>query len=201
MTGAAASNPADRLTERALVERARAGDAAALAEIVRQYQGPVYRAALAALRSPADAEEAAQDAFVAAFRKLETFRGDASLRTWLLAIAWRKALTRRRRRQAWRAMRLLRADDPNDAGFDQLADTAPGPEADAAGRELRRQLRVLIGALPRKLRDALLLAASGSYHYDEIAAMLGVPIGTVKWRVSEARRVLRAKLRALGYER
>ena len=80
-----------------LVERARAGDAAAFTEIVRLYEAPVYRAALAVLGSPEEAEEAAQDAFVTAFRRLETFRGESSLKTWLVAIAWRKALTRRRR--------------------------------------------------------------------------------------------------------
>ena len=59
--------------------------------------------------------------------------------------------------------------------------------------------RTLIGTLPRKLRDALLLAGSGDHTYDEIGQMLGTPIGTVKWRVSEARRVLKQKLTALGY--
>jgi RNA polymerase sigma-70 factor (ECF subfamily) len=65
--------------------------------------------------------------------------------------------------------------------------------------ELRRELTALVGSLPRKLRDALLLAASGEYSYEEIASMLAIPVGTLKWRVSEARRVLRVKLEAKGF--
>jgi RNA polymerase sigma-70 factor (ECF subfamily) len=64
---------------------------------------------------------------------------------------------------------------------------------------LQRELKTLIGALPRRLRDALMLACSGDYSYDEAAAMLGIPVGTLKWRVSEARRILKRKLAARGY--
>jgi RNA polymerase sigma-70 factor (ECF subfamily) len=60
--------------------------------------------------------------------------------------------------------------------------------------DLQRRVRKLIATLPRKLRDALLLAGSGDYSYEQISVMLGVPVGTVKWRVAEARRVLRVKL-------
>jgi RNA polymerase sigma-70 factor (ECF subfamily) len=189
---------ADRPEIDALVARARGGDSAAFDDIVRLYQGPVYRAALAALGSPADAEEAAQDAFVAAFRRLDSFRGDASFKTWLLAIAWRKALTRRRVVQIWRRRMVTAGEDAADP-LESLASPAPGPHAVVATAELRRQTRMLVNALPRKLRDTLLLATSGEYSYEEIAAMLAIPIGTVKWRVSEARRITRGKLKSLGY--
>jgi RNA polymerase sigma-70 factor (ECF subfamily) len=185
-----------------LLERARAGDAAAFGEIVRQYQVPVYRAALAALGSPAEAEEAAQDAFVAAFRRLDGFRGESSLKTWLVAIAWRKALTRRRRMQ-WLRLHASPATDRDDRpdAIEFVADDSAGPQTVLLAVELRRQLSRLIRSLPAKLRDPLLLIASGDYSYEETAAILKVPVGTAKWRVSEARRVLRDKLRILGYER
>ena len=67
------------------------------------------------------------------------------------------------------------------------------------GGELRRELRRLIGALPRKLRDALMLAGAGEYSYEEIASMLEIPVGTLKWRVSEARRLLKQRLEAKGF--
>ena len=70
------------------------------------------------------------------------------------------------------------------------------PTASILCTKLRRDIRRAIAQLPRKLRDALLLAQSGEYSYQEIGAMLGAPIGTVKWRVSEARRVVKASLRA-----
>ncbi len=185
-----------------LLDRARAGDAAAFSEIVREYQTPVYRAALAALGSPADAEEAAQDAFVAAFRRLDSFRGESSLKTWLIAIAWREALTRRRRMQWLRLRAPLVSGPPEQPDvIESMADDAPGPQSRLLTAELRRQLVRLIRSLPAKLRDPLLLVAGGTCTYEEAAAILRVPVGTAKWRVSEARRVLRDKLRSVGYER
>ena len=184
-----------------LVERARAGDAAAFSEIVRLYEGPVFRAALAVLGSREEAEEAAQDAFVAAFRRLNTFRGDSSLKTWLVTIAWRKALTRRRRLR----FRSLYAANPRSSDEGNLVDVAADPAKGAQDmvltRELRQQIAKLIQRLPGKLRDPLLLIAGGQHTYEEAAAILGVPVGTAKWRVAEARRVLREKLRATGYDR
>lgn len=76
-----------------LVERARRGDHAAFGTPVDRYRAPVFRAALAALGTREDAEEASQEAFVAAFRHLQDYRGDATFKTWLLSIAWRKALS------------------------------------------------------------------------------------------------------------
>jgi RNA polymerase sigma-70 factor (ECF subfamily) len=184
-----------------LVERARAGDAAAFAEIVRLYEGPVFRAALAALGSREEAEEAAQDAFVAAFRRLDTFRGDSSLKTWLVAIAWRKALTRRRRLR-FRSLYAVNPRSEDDVNHVDVAmDPAAGAQEMVLTRELRQHLAKLIQRLPGKLRDALLLIASGQHTYEDAAAILGVPVGTAKWRVAEARRVLREKLRAMGYDR
>src|SRR5438105_2870817 len=79
-----------------LVERARAGQTAAFGELVERHRGAVYRAALAALRNPADAEDVAQEALVLAFRKIGQFRGESSVRTWMITIGWRLALSRRR---------------------------------------------------------------------------------------------------------
>jgi len=76
---------------------------------------------------------------------------------------------------------------------------AGGQHAEVQHTELQAHAKHAIQALTPKLRDALLLAQSGDYHYDEIAGMLGVPLGTVKWRVSEARRKVRERLAALGY--
>jgi RNA polymerase sigma-70 factor (ECF subfamily) len=83
--------------------------------------------------------------------------------------------------------------------MDITPSNARSQEDELAGAELQRTLRRLIGTLPRKLRDALLLAGSGEYSYEQIGQMLGAPVGTVKWRVSEARKMLKQKLTALGY--
>ena len=193
--GRPAELPADREEPRvrALLELARQGDRRAFGDLVAMHGQPVFRTAMAALGSAEDAEDAAQDAFVVAWRKLPTFRGDSTFRTWLLTIVWRKALDRRRIRRLWRTRR--RSTDPD--GSDALADlTAPAatPEERAVSRDLLRRIRAEIRRLPPKLRDVLLLAASGEHSYDEIALMLRIPVGTVKWRVAEARRVIRGRL-------
>lgn len=202
MTAAAAAANAEHLQHEddELLARARAGDAAAFGELVQRFEKPVYRAALAALGSPEEAEEAAQDAFVAAFRRLATFRGESSLKTWLVAIAWRKALTRRRKLQLLRFRSGYRAAEGDPDPIEGAADPGAGPQEGALGAELRERLRREIRQLPRKLRDPLLLIAGGGHSYEDAAAILRVPVGTAKWRVSEARRILRGKLRETGYE-
>lgn len=181
-----------------LVARAVQGDHGAFGELVDRHRTAVYRAALAALGSPADADDAAQDAFVSAFRRLGSFRGDASFKTWLLTIAWNEALNRRRRLVRW--WRLSRASPGERHGdLAEVAATEPSPEQAASDAELRRDIAAEIRALSPKLRDALLLAQAGEYSYGEIAAMMGTAVGTVKWRVSEARRVIRKRLSARGY--
>jgi RNA polymerase sigma-70 factor, ECF subfamily len=183
-----------------LVARARQGDPAAFGELVERHRTAVYRAALAALGSHADAEDAAQDAFLVAFRRLDSFRGDASFKTWLLTIAWHQAINRRRSLgRVWRRMVAPRDQEEMEAVLENVAAAAPTPEGAAAHLELRRDVQRAIRALSPKLRNALLLAQSGEYTYNEIATMLKAPVGTIKWRVSEARRVVRATLQQRGY--
>jgi RNA polymerase sigma-70 factor (ECF subfamily) len=190
----ATAEPFDTPEHRALVDAARAGSCEAFGALVALHQRVVFRAALAALGRREDAEDAAQEAFVVAWQKLAGFRGDSSFRTWLLTIAWRKALDRRRGRLIWwRRSARAAADDAFDE-IDSTPGTVPDPERAAIAGDLARQVRLEIARLSPKLRDTLLLAAAGEHSYQEIAAMLGVPLGTVKWRVAEARRVLAARL-------
>jgi RNA polymerase sigma-70 factor, ECF subfamily len=192
------------VTDADLVARARRGDSAAFGELVDRHRTAVYRAALAATGSHADADDVAQDAFVLAFRRLDSFRGEASFKTWLLSIAWRQALNRRR--MVTRMLRRLvmtaaaGADEPALAleATASLVATGPTPEEAVLSGELARAVRREIAALSPRLRDALLLAQSGEYSYDEIGAMLRVPVGTIKWRVSEARRLIRRRLEQRG---
>jgi RNA polymerase sigma-70 factor (ECF subfamily) len=186
-----------------LVRRAQAGDADAFGELVERNRRAVFRAALAALGSPAEADDVAQDAFVVAYRKLGSFRGEAAFRTWLLAIAWRKALDRRKSLNRW----LRLSVDPHPAGDDdqatnwieQMPEPTRSQEETVAAQQLQQAIRRLIRTLPRKLKDALLLAGSGDYTYEQIGHILGVPVGTVKWRVSEARKLLKEKMAAMGH--
>jgi RNA polymerase sigma factor (sigma-70 family) len=178
-----------------LVERARRGDDAAFGALVDRHRVSVFRAALAALGTREDAEEVAQEAFVAAHRHLADFREDASFKTWLLSITWRKALTRRRTVKAF--LRRF-AQPPPDTEW-QVPDAGRTQEQAVLDRELHGHVRREIARLPPKLRDALLLASAGDHGYGDIAGMLGIPVGTLKWRVSEARRQLKARLAEVGY--
>jgi RNA polymerase sigma-70 factor (ECF subfamily) len=204
------------VTDQELVERARGGDASAFEELVGRHHRAALRAALAALGSAEEADDVAQDAWIAAHARLTDFRQEASFRTWLLTIVWNKALDRRRR-----VSRTLRRLVSLDQGWDEpegvprveaspvgAAGQAPAgsyvvapvsPEQRVLHDDFQDRVRRLVRALPAKLRDPLLLMGSGEHRYEDVAALLGVPTGTVKWRVAEARRLLKTKLARLGY--
>ncbi len=198
-SGQAAADP----TDLDLVRLAQAGDLDAFGELVERNRRAVFRAALAAVGSATEVDDVAQEAFVTAWCKLSGFRGDSQFRTWLLSITWRKAIDRRKRIGRW--LKLAATPSRDAAGDDQfeVMDRVPSFERRQdvvlEGAELQAQIRKLIRTLPHKLRESLLLAGSGEHTYDEISAMLDAPVGTVKWRVAEARRVLRRKLAASGY--
>jgi RNA polymerase sigma-70 factor, ECF subfamily len=184
-----------------LVRRAQAGDDQAFGQLVERHRRTVYRAAYAALGSANDADDVAQETFVAVYQKLRGFRAEASFKTWLLAIAWRKALDRRRSVGRWLRMTITHDRLPGEMPdiIERVPSSDLSQEDGLASDDLRRTLKRLIRTLPRKLRDPLLLAGSGEYSYEQIGRMVGSPVGTVKWRISEARRVLKQKLAAAGY--
>ena len=190
-------------TDLDLVRLAQAGDVEAFGELVERNRRAVFRAALACVGSAAEADDVAQEAFVTAYKKISTFRGEAQFRTWLLSITWRKAIDRRKSISRWLRIAVAPGRDASEEdAFDQMERIASphrSQEETVVDDELQRNVTRLIGTLPRKLRDALLLAGTGEHTYEQISQMLGAPLGTVKWRVSEARRVLKRKLAALGY--
>ena len=178
-----------------LIELARNGDRAAFGDLVERYQHVVFRAALAALRSREDAEEVTQEAMVSAFQKLHGFRGESSFKTWLLTITWNRAMDRRRRVGTWFS-RFVTSD--REEGFDPPSGQ-PSHETTLIAEETRREVRRLLGTLPAKYREALLLSASGDHTFDEIGRLLGIPTGTAKWRAMEGRRILKKKLMSRGF--
>jgi len=194
-------------TDGELVHRARAGEVAAFGSLVDRHRVSVFRTALAALGDPAEAEDVAQDACILAFRRLSGFRDESSFKTWLLAITWRQALTRRRsvwhrwrqRHGGWAANGPAREPDAGEA-VQQVAAPGLSAEQHLLHREHVQAVAGAIRALSARYRDCLLLAASGEHSYEEIARVVGVRVGTVKWRVSEARRMVRERLRAEGWD-
>ena len=175
-----------------LVERAQDGDVAAYGALVERYQEVAFRTAWLITRSSADAEDAAQDAFVKAFYALAKFRRGEAFQPWILRIVSNEA--RNRRRSTGRRERLaLRAERERGPG-----DAAPSPEAASLAREDRERLLAALERLPD--RDRLVIA----YRYllelseAETAQALGVRPGTVKSRLSRALRRLRAEMEEPG---
>jgi RNA polymerase sigma-70 factor (ECF subfamily) len=162
---------------------------------VRGHQAVAFRTAYLITGDASEAEDAAQEALVTAYRKLDTFRGEAAFRTWLLRIAWREAQDRRRSLRR-RLRRFVSLGQPEEAC---AAICSPPQEHVVGGAELRGYVRRLLAGLPASLREPLLLAASEEHTYAEMAVILGVPEGTLKWRVAEGRRRLRERLLRVGY--
>lgn len=181
-----------------LVVRARAGDREAFGALVDLHHRSARRVAVAALGDLAEADEAVQDACLTAWRRIDRLDDPGAFRAWLLRITWRKALDRRRSPGAW--LRRLRHRQDEDASVLQTIASGEATPAEALlRRERDRVVAQMIRSLPRRLRDPFLLAASGEHRYEDIARLLALPIGTVKWRMLEARRVLRDKLQRLGF--
>jgi RNA polymerase sigma-70 factor (ECF subfamily) len=181
-----------------LVRQAQAGDVTAFGTLVERHGRAARRVASAALAAGGEADDVVQDACVAAWQKLGELADPHAFRPWLLRITWRKALDRRRSLR--RVLTRLLPGDEGDAALDAAPAAADDPERQAIAGELDRAIAAAIRSLPLRLRDPFLLATAQQHRYDEIAAMLQLPVGTVKWRVFEARRRLREKLVALGHE-
>jgi RNA polymerase sigma-70 factor (ECF subfamily) len=168
------------LEEAELVERARRGDERAYKEIVHAYQGIAFRTAYLLVRNAADAEDAAQEAFVKAYRALGRFRPGAPFRPWLLQIVANEA--RNRRRSAGRREALvLRA-----AASEPSGEAAPSPEAALLAGEQRRELLAAVDALPPDQRDTIACRFFLDLSEEETAQVLGIRRGTVKSRTSRA---------------
>jgi RNA polymerase sigma factor (sigma-70 family) len=177
------------LEESELVERARAGDPDAFAALVRGHQEIAFRTAYLITGNAADAEDAAQDGFVKAYRALPRFRSDEPLRPWLLTIVANEARNRRRSAGRRGALALRAAGEERPTG-----EAAPSPEAALLAGERRASL---LGALGRLREDDRLVIACRyllELSEAETAAALGVRRGTVKSRLSRSLERLRAEL-------
>jgi RNA polymerase sigma-70 factor (ECF subfamily) len=167
------------LAEEVLVERARRGDAAAFEELVVAHQEIAFRTAYLIARDASDAEEAAQDGFVKAYRALGRFRHGSPFRPWLLAIVANEARNRRRA-AGRRAALVLRA------GAEASGDAAPSPEAALLAGEGRTRLLAALEALRDDDRDVIACRYLLELSEEETAAALDVPRGTVKSRTHRA---------------
>lgn len=174
-----------------LTTRAGAGEQAAFELLMRRHNRRLYRLARAVLRDTAEAEDALQEAYLAAYRSMNTFRGDSSLSTWLCRFVLNECLGRRRR-SARRQSIIPIVSATGDACID-TAGTADGeaPEAVVNRAQVRAILESKLDALPESMRTVFVLRSIEDLSVKETAACLDVPEATVRSRHFRARSLLR----------
>ncbi|HEU4856858.1 MAG TPA: RNA polymerase sigma factor [Rhodanobacteraceae bacterium] len=181
-----------------LVHRVLAGDRAAFAVIMRRYNQRLFRVARAVLGNHTEAKDAVQDAYLAAYRALGEFRGDAQMATWLTRIVLNECMGRQRtehRRQRIAPMVSMESD--MDATR-SVPDTQPQPEAAAARAEMRALLQRRVDALPDNLRVVFVLRAVEEMSVRETAEHLGISAEATRIRYFRARCTLRKSLAELA---
>jgi RNA polymerase sigma-70 factor (ECF subfamily) len=172
---------------RSLLERSRGGDPSAFRELVVLHQDRAYGLALRITRSPADAEEVAQDAFLRAWLALARFRGESSFGTWLYRIVARRAFDRLEKLRSRRGREVGGEEAVGLAELMAAPAGAESPEAAARARRLER----MVQALPAAQRAAVTLYYYEDRSVEQVAAILGMPENTVKTHLSRARAALR----------
>jgi RNA polymerase sigma-70 factor (ECF subfamily) len=182
--------------EQRLVESGQRGDVDAFNQLVRLYESRVYNLCYRMLGDRDGAADVAQDTFISAYRNLGKFRG-GQFRSWLLRIATNACydVLRARKRRPATSLDALRQPDDDGAGFD-LADQGEAPDDLALRRELGAAIQRGLAELPEDQRVVIILSDVEGMAYEEIAAVTGANLGTVKSRLSRGRARLRDILRA-----
>ena len=182
--------------EQRWIAAARNGDQESFEKLVRLYEKRVFSLTSRMCRNSADAEEAAQEAFLAAWQALPAFRGDASFATWLYRLVSNACVDILRREGRHQAMAGPSLDDEESSP--EPPDKSPSPHALAERAELRRQIEAGLAALPPEYRQVLILREIHQCTYDEIAQICSIDLGTVKSRISRGRKRLRKILLESG---
>jgi RNA polymerase sigma-70 factor (ECF subfamily) len=179
-----------------LVRRVQRGERGAYDLLVLKYQHKVVKLVMRYLGDAADAEDVAQEAFIKAYRALPQFRGDSAFYTWLYRIAIntaKNALAARNRNPVTYELDLQGNDEAAEM-IGKLKDPET-PEGLALTEEIRNIVNAAIGELPEDLRTAIVLRELEGMSYEEIAAAMDCPVGTVRSRIFRAREAIDRKLR------
>jgi RNA polymerase sigma-70 factor (ECF subfamily) len=183
-----------------LAAAAARGSADAFRAIVERHQDQVYRLVVRMVRDPGIAEDVAQETFLKAYRALGSYDPQWKLASWLLKIAHNATIDHLRRQRLDTRPLEAGPDEEGLAPLDVLVDESdPGPEALARGRALLRDLSAAVDALDPAYRELVLLRFSEGLAYQDIAAVTGLPLGTVKVRLHRARKRLADAVAARGW--
>jgi RNA polymerase sigma-70 factor (ECF subfamily) len=179
-----------------LVKRVQRGDKTAFDLLVRKYQHKVVKLVLRYVRNPAEAEDIAQEAFIKAYRALPQFRGDSAFYTWMYRIAINTAKNSLASRDRSPIAYDLDLTDPEESHSVQTKLQDPDtPEGMALTEEIRMIVNSAIEALPEELKTAIVLRELDGLSYEEIAAAMECPVGTVRSRIFRAREAIDKRLR------
>ena len=179
-----------------LVKRVQRGDKTAFDLLVRKYQHKVVKLVLRYVRNPAEAEDIAQEAFIKAYRALPQFRGDSAFYTWMYRIAINTAKNSLASRDRSPIAYELDLTDPEESHSVQTKLQDPDtPEGMALTEEIRLIVNSAIDALPEELKTAIVLRELDGLSYEEIAAAMECPVGTVRSRIFRAREAIDKRLR------
>ena len=172
-----------------LIDATLAGQSAAFGELVTKYQDRLYHSLLHVVGSSETARDVAQDAFVQAFVKLDTFKRSSTFFTWLYRIAFNRAISHQRKEK-----RTVSVEETRDKTGDEPIDQAGGPETRMLQSEQVTQVRAAIADLGDEYRAVLVLREMDDCSYETIGEILNLPIGTVRSRLHRARLQLRDAL-------
>jgi RNA polymerase sigma-70 factor (ECF subfamily) len=168
----------DERTDEELLERFRRGDETAFSLLVRRHEARIFGLAIRMMGQRADALDATQDTFVAAFRRVKDFRGESSFATWLYRIGINSCKD------------LLRKKQRTPTPTDEMPEIPANPSSVEDSVSARLDLASALARLPEEYREAVCMHDLGGIRYEEIASLTGVSIGTVKSRISRGRRRL-----------
>jgi RNA polymerase sigma-70 factor (ECF subfamily) len=184
--------------ETSLALRAREGSEAAFRELVRRFERPVYTLVLRMVRDPGTAEELAQDVFVKAYRRLDTYDPERRFGSWLFKIAHNTTIDHLRRSTP--DLVSLEGDEEGGGLAAVLANPAgASPEAEAERRDLARDLERAISALRPDYRSAVVMRYVEGLSYEEISEAMELPLGTIKTHLHRARKELAGTMRDRGW--
>jgi RNA polymerase sigma-70 factor (ECF subfamily) len=176
-------DPVAEVDDSGLVAATLAGNPEAFGTLVERYDRAVYHLAYRTLRDAEEARDVAQEAFFKGYRSLRTFKPGARFSTWIFAITYHACCDRLNRRKRY-----------SNEELPDRADAGPTPEQSAIAGDEARRLRAAIDALPEKYRTVITLYHLQGKQYDEIATVLGLPMGTVKTHLFRAKEQLRRLL-------
>lgn len=179
-----------------LIESLRSGSEQAYEELLARFQQPVYTLAVRLLNNPAEAYDVVQEVFLKVFRNIEHFRAESSLKTWIYRITVNEAHNTRRwfSRHRGREVDLDFENEENRDWRETIADGGPSPFEVTLDREQAGMIESALERINPVFREAVVLRDITDLSYEEIAAVLGVSLGTVKSRILRGREALREQL-------